>query len=128
MKKRTAVFITSIVFVIGLVAGVTALGLIQEIKAQLRPDFTINIDGVTREFKNVNGEVVYPILYEGTTYLPVRAIGELMGKTVNWYEDEKRIELKDEKSTVTDADVIIYNDKADSLPDATMPGEPTDYR
>lgn len=93
--------------------GAAANNIIGEIKAQLRPDFTIVIDGQVRNFKNAQGEKVEPILYDGTTYLPIRAIGEIMGKTVYWYEEDKKIELKDSSEvTVTDADVII-NDTND---------------
>ena len=108
MKKRTiTILAASAVFAAGIAAGVSASGLIEKIEAEIRPDFTIMVDGQEQTFRNVNGEIVYPVLYEGTTYLPVRAIGELMGKTVYWYENDKRIDLKTETSTVTDADVII---------------------
>lgn len=113
MKKRmmavsTACILCAVSAVVGACAA-PAIKQITQITAELRPDFTIVIDGQERVFKNVNGEVVDPVLYNGTTYLPVRAIGELMGKTVYWYEDQKKIELKDEGSTVTDADVIVPN-------------------
>ncbi len=46
----------------------------------------INIYYNGEEFiaKDANGERVYPILRDGTTYLPIRAVGELFGKTVVW--------------------------------------------
>ncbi|MBE6704088.1 MAG: hypothetical protein E7583_02385 [Ruminococcaceae bacterium] len=111
MTKRSALIFASAALAIGLGIGAVAASVVKDIKAQLRPDFTIVIDGKKQNFKNVKGEKVYPILYEGTTYLPVRAIGELMGKTVYWYEDEKRIELTDKQAaTVTDADVIVPGD------------------
>lgn len=106
MKRKLPVLI-GILCVLCIAIGAYAATAVQEITAQLRPDFVIEIDGEEREFYNVNGERVYPILYDGTTYLPVRAIGEIMDKKVYWFEDEKRIELKDHKTTVTDADVII---------------------
>lgn len=108
MKKKTITVLSACaVFAAGIAAGVSASGLVEKIQAEIRPDFTIYVDGSKQNFKNVNGEAVYPILYEGTTYLPVRAIGELMGKTVYWYEADKRIELNTETTTVTDADVIV---------------------
>ena len=106
-KKSITALAACALFAAGIAAGVSASGLVEKIQAEIRPDFTIYVDGQQQTFKNVNGEVVYPVLYEGTTYLPVRAIGELMGKTVYWYEADKRIELNTETTTVTDADVII---------------------
>lgn len=129
MKKRTITLVACALFATGIVSGAMASHIIKEIKAQLRPDFTIKIDGEKKTFKDVNGDIVYPILYDGTTYLPVRAIGEIMGKTVYWYEDDKRIELKQEEkdSTVTDADVIIIEEnkpKPKKNPEITLPVEP----
>lgn len=107
MKKRIPILVTGALCAVSLVVGVSASNIIQRVESELRPDFNIIIDGQQRTFTNAQGEVVYPLLYEGTTYLPVRAIGELMGKTVYWYEDTKTIELKDDTTTVTDADVIV---------------------
>lgn len=77
-----------------------------EITAQVRPDFKIYVDGTLRSFVDGRGDTVYPILYEGTTYLPLRAIGELMDKDVTWYEKALVITLttKDDTPIVTDAD------------------------
>ena len=112
MKKWLSI-VLAVVLVFG--TGVFARDVFEVIKAEIRTDFVVEIDGVEREFKNVNGERVHPVLHNGTTYLPVRAIGEIMGKAVYWYEEEKRIELKDKKisSTVTDADVIVDEQNAD---------------
>jgi uncharacterized membrane protein YkoI len=54
------------------------------VSAEVRPDVTVVVDGKTQSFTNAKGEPVYPILYNGTTYLPVRSVGELMGMTVDW--------------------------------------------
>lgn len=63
------------------------------VTASLYPDCHIVIDGVDRTFYNVSGEEVHPILYNGTTYLPVRAIGELMGENVDWNEETLTITI-----------------------------------
>ncbi len=62
-------------------------------QAQLRPDFTIMVDNKEANFKTASGEAVYPILYNDSTYLPLRAIGELMGRNVDWNEQTKTITL-----------------------------------
>lgn len=119
MKKK-CVFITALVLCIGIALGVAAASLVENIKAELRRDFTIVVDGEVQTFRDVDGDQVYPLLYNGTTYLPIRAIGELMGKDVYWYENEKKVELKAKsaagKTTVTDADVIVAQDYT---PDST---------
>ena len=61
--------------------------------AQVMPDRTIVVDGVARTFYAINGQEVHPISYGGTTYLPVRSIGELMNKNVDWNNDTKTITL-----------------------------------
>ena len=114
MKRRFIALAAGLTTVFGITAGVIAADKIKEVSAQIRQDFTVKIDGEEKVFKNASGEVVYPLLHDGTTYLPIRAIGEIMGKKVYWYEDDKRIELKDEKSTVTDADVIVTGESGSS--------------
>ena len=52
----------------------------KDVTAYLSPDLSIVVDGSYRTFYNAVGQEVHPILYGGTTYLPIRAIGELMGK------------------------------------------------
>ena len=66
-----------------LAMGAAAVGA-TAITAQLSPQVEIVVDGVERTFYTVDGVQAHPISYQGTTYLPVRAIGELMGKNVNW--------------------------------------------
>ncbi len=63
------------------------------VTARLRPDYTIIIDDAERDFYNAAGQQVHPVAYDGTTYLPVRAIGELMGRNVDWNESTKTVTL-----------------------------------
>ena len=122
MKKRV-IIITAVLCVASIAIGAVATGIIREIKAEVRPDFTIIIDGEKQAFKNVNGEAVEPILYNGTTYLPIRAVGELMNKKVYWYEDEKIIEFRDSETTVTDADVVVASGSNNTETDTKYIGE-----
>lgn len=76
----------------------------QTVKMQVRPDFTVVLDEKVCAFKDAKGKATYPVLYDGSIYLPIRAIGELMGRSVDWDEADKKVTLKKESSTVTDAD------------------------
>lgn len=86
-KTIVAALVLSSVFVTGAFAGGTI------IQATLRPDIKVAVDGATKTFYDANGAKVYPISYNNTTYLPVRAIGGLMGKSVGWNESTQTISL-----------------------------------
>lgn len=55
-----------------------------QVQAVVKPGVTVVVDGKEQQFVDANGQTVYPIIYNGSTYLPLRAIGNLMGKEVGW--------------------------------------------
>lgn len=68
----------------------------------------------------VNGEKVEAdnILYKGTTYVPLRAVAEMLGKEVGWDQDTKTASINDKEESniatvtrVVDGDTIIVNFK-----------------
>ena len=71
------------------------------VTATLRPDISVRIDGIERDFYNAQGKEVHPILFNGTTYIPLRAVGELMGKNVNWDNAAKTATLGGTRTTGT---------------------------
>lgn len=126
MKKKLTVLLAGVIALTSFTVGAVSKGLIEKIEAEIRGDFTVVIDGKTQTFRDVNGNVVEPILYDGTTYLPIRAIGEIMGKTVYWYQDAKRIELVEPQgeTLVTDADVIVDGADKTKPVDKVQPQKP----
>lgn len=92
-KKTILIGGISAACVCSFVLGASADGLIDTITAQIRPDYTIVYQDKVQTFQNVNGETVQPILYEGTTYLPLRAVSNLFGAEVFWNEEQKMIVL-----------------------------------
>ena len=54
-------------------------------------DIKLVIDGVEVTPKDANGNVVEPFMSGGTTYLPVRAVAEALGKEVGWDGDTKTV-------------------------------------
>lgn len=51
------------------------------------------VDGVPISPKSANGTAAEPFIYNGTTYLPVRAVGEAVGKQVTWDGQSKTVYL-----------------------------------
>lgn len=94
MKNRQKAFIAAVVVGASFATGMFADTLVSTIQAELHKDLTIIVDGEKQTFQDANGAIVYPIMYNGTTYLPVRAIGGLMGKNVGWDGATQTITLK----------------------------------
>ena len=91
---------------------------VKNISVQVRKDFTIVIDGKEETFKTSAGKRIYPLLYDGSTYLPLRAIGQIMDKTVEWDNDTKTVTLTSDGFTVTDADTFGDKKDRDTVTDA----------
>lgn len=66
-----------------LCGGVLASNAARTIEVQYM-DIKLVVDGVQVTPKDANGTVVEPFVYNGTTYLPVRAVGAALGKEVDW--------------------------------------------
>lgn len=64
-------------------SGVFARNLQETINA-IYMNVKLVVDGEEITPKDVNGNEVEPFIYNGTTYLPVRAIGEAFDKDVHW--------------------------------------------
>lgn len=71
---------------------------------------TLNIDNVNIVPKDVNGNVVEPFTIKGTTYLPVRAVSEALGKKVNWDNETKTVSIDDQD---TEYDIKKFEGKAE---------------
>jgi len=82
MKQRIqGIIIGILIIAMSLTVG-AAIGN-QNIEATYR-DIKLVVDGEQITPKDANGNIVEPFIYNGTTYLPVRAVGEALGKTVDW--------------------------------------------
>lgn len=86
INKKLAVCGISLVFLLGSAAGALANSKFQEIKAALNPALNVEL----------NGELLAPmkaIMYEGTTYLPVRNIASMAALSSKIEYDQKNNKL-----------------------------------
>ncbi len=78
------------------------------VKAQLRPDIRIFYEFQIEQLKDASGKSVYPILYQGSAYLPIRSISNLMQEEVEWDNIHKRVligENQEQEKTNPNKDV-----------------------
>lgn len=69
--------------IVSLIGSATAL--VRKITIDM--DYTnisVKLGGKQLALTGVNGTLVEPFSYQGTTYLPVRAISNVLGLGVNW--------------------------------------------
>ena len=99
MKKKAFVFCLIGAMALG-TCPVSAEDGTREISAAFR-DIKIIVDG-----KQLSTPAE-PFIYNGTTYLPVRAVGEAVGKEVDWDNDTKTVTLTTPPPTIeADRDTI----------------------
>lgn len=102
MKKSAAV---ASLLAFGLVCGAVGAGAatgIEQIKAALNWNLKFNVDGNSWTPKDGNGKTLAPIVYNGSTYLPARALSEALGASINLKNNTIYIE--------TGANGYPYND------------------
>lgn len=92
-KKLTRILVGTTVAAVVLGAGAAiAKESAEQITAVYR-NIKLVVDGVMVEPKDANGNVVEPFIYNGTTYLPVRAVGEAFDKQVEWDGEKNMVYL-----------------------------------
>lgn len=72
-------------------AGVYASSTLESITASLNHNLNIEISGKAYKPTGPNGESLSPIVYQGTTYLPVRSISEALNTDVNYDSSNNKI-------------------------------------
>jgi len=82
-RKTFFVFVLVMVFILGTAINVSATSAGKNITVFFN-NIKLMVDGEVVTPKDANGNVVEPFIYNGTTYLPVRALAEALGQDVNW--------------------------------------------
>ncbi|QUI25935.1 hypothetical protein HZI73_26340 (plasmid) [Vallitalea pronyensis] len=90
-KKRIILSVVVLCFVFTI--GVNAEQIMQHVQATINKEINITFDGESIKPKNQNNEEVPILIYNNSSYLPVRSVANLAGLEVNWNNDTKTIEL-----------------------------------
>lgn len=88
MKMKKLMFTSALALAVmcGVTIGASASGTLQEIKAYLTPQVTVKYNNTMQTLTDAGGNVAYPIMYNGTTYIPINAVSNIFGVGVNWDE------------------------------------------
>lgn len=134
MKKRLQGLIAGVLIGAMLTSGVVFAKQISETAELFYNNIKIYIDGGEIVPKDANGNVVEPFTMNGTTYLPVRAISNALGKDVEWDGVTQSVYIGKKDQTKPDnyLDRIQYNDfkRGNDYSDTTINiinGTITDY-
>ena len=79
--------------------GVFAAGKLQKRTITVYSGVDIYVDDARLDARDANGNPVEVFIYNGTTYLPVRAVGEAVGKAVQWESKPARSILASIRAT-----------------------------
>ncbi|MBN7774037.1 stalk domain-containing protein [Clostridium aminobutyricum] len=55
-----------------------------KVLAYIKPDLKVRFNDETLTFKDSNNQIIYPLVYRGSAYLPIRAISALIGEDIEW--------------------------------------------
>ncbi len=96
--KRFAILITTIALLLNInitityaIASESGTSTQKKVMFNLKPDISVEVNGVRQIFKNVDGQYVYPIIYNGTVYLPIRAVSAVMKEPIEWDSGSKTV-------------------------------------
>lgn len=112
MKKRNWKGFVAGVITTLLVCAMGVPALAATVQKVLYVDYggiSIVLDGEKLDSKDSNGNTVEPFIYNGTTYLPVRAVGEAFNKDVNWDGATKTVTLTTPNAIANGT--IVYDDQ-----------------
>ncbi|TMV43310.1 hypothetical protein FE783_35685 [Paenibacillus mesophilus] len=99
MNKKTMIAAGVLTtFVLGMGAGVFADGSLTEIKAYLDPSARVNVQGKVVALKDEQGNVVTPLNYNNSLYIPVRGVAQSLGYEVYWDDKSHSVLIGEQKS------------------------------
>lgn len=92
MKRKIIVF-AAVVLLLSFPIAAFGAKTVDKIEAYLANDIKFKVDGESWQPKNVDGTLLYPIIFNGRSYVPVRSLLENKGVKVDFDDSERTIIL-----------------------------------
>lgn len=119
--KRTVSFVLAMLMVLSSTTSVLAAGTKTKTATLTYSNIKVTIDGKQVELKDKNE----PFVIDGTTYLPVRAIGEALGLDVAWDGETSTVALTTKSASTTTSAPTKSTTSTTSIPGSTKSTEKT---
>ncbi|TBL80212.1 DUF4352 domain-containing protein [Paenibacillus thalictri] len=125
MKKIIAVGLITSVAVVSMSIGAFAATNLEEIRAYVNKGLNISLNGKLWTAIDEEGKILYPITYNGSTYLPARAVGEAFGVKVGWDDVTQTMSLarSDAATKAAPQETNIKTDSNTAKTSRTNPGK-----
>ncbi|QOX65698.1 hypothetical protein FRZ06_21270 [Anoxybacterium hadale] len=81
MMKKILMWITVLMLTSTASFGVSRY---REVQVLLVDDLRITVNGEEKQIRNMDGSTLSPISYQGRTYLPIRAVADLVNYEIRW--------------------------------------------
>ena len=129
MKERLKVFLIGACSSVILIGSVSFAAQYSDTVQRFYNNIKISLNGTEITPKDINGNVVEPFIIDGTTYLPVRAVGNALGLNVDWNGETNTVILSNEpiqkEEEVSYEPIEDYSEKPISIIVSTTKKEPT---
>ena len=85
-NKKVSLYTCLFICLISILSTAVVVGspTMRQVVAYVNYGINIVVDGEVKEMKDVNGNRVYPITFDGSTYVPIRGIGQLVDLGIDW--------------------------------------------
>ena len=90
--RKIAILVAVMMLVMSFSSTGFASWLDQTIKASYR-NISVYVNGTVKQAKNVSGVVIEPFIVDGTTYVPLRGIADILGYQVSFNPTTYRIDI-----------------------------------
>jgi len=84
LKKRMLSLVITTAMIVGFITGAAASSGIIKITAEINPNINYNLNGKKFVPKDMDGSEMNTIIYNGRSYVPLRAIAEALNVYVDW--------------------------------------------
>lgn len=111
MSKKALGVVTAVSLLFGVSAVSYAGSQTKQITAYQNPGIAITVDGQKVDLNSDEG-MMYPLIYDGHSYVSARAVAEAMGGTVKWNDATQTVEITTAGSSSAPAGSKPVNDNS----------------